>query len=56
MSVKINGTEYHGIFGLLLAIPIIIFTFAVIAIVFLGVIFVLLSPLIALVWLISLVV
>lgn len=51
MSVKINGDEYHGLVGLLIAIPIIVLTFTAIAVAFLAVAAVLLSPIILIVWL-----
>lgn len=50
MKAKIGEKEYTGVVGVLLAIPIIIFTFSVIAAVFGAIALVLLSPLILLVW------
>lgn len=44
MSVKINGKEVDGVLGYLLAVPIIVFTFMTIAITFIGVCLLLLSP------------
>lgn len=53
MTAKIGNTEYTGLLGLILSIPIIIVTFATIAVAFLFMAGLLLSPLIFVVWLIS---
>lgn len=53
MSTEINGKEIDGVLGLILAIPIIIVTFTAIAVAFLTVVALLLSPFIFVIWLIA---
>lgn len=44
MSVKINGVEVHGVLGYLIAVPVVVITFLWLALTFLGVVLLMLSP------------
>lgn len=50
--VTFNGKEYHGLLGLVIAIPIVVFTFSTIAFTFLYVSLILTAP----IWVIALIV